>query len=157
MGFVGIREDSFNGAALVILDMLLKFGVLVYNQDRMWLLHPLAKLHRFYCFGGQKTIENSSAFVNKLSNWNLSFKESSLQVEIFLDAFDKVMFLPGNWHTSMNMLQSIYKSFWTYLLKPLWDIVGWKRISKDLHGCFGQVCQRGSINISSPFLYASPL
>jgi hypothetical protein len=122
MGFVGVREDSSNGAALVILDMLLKFGVLVYNQYETWLLHCLAKLCHFYCFGDWKTIENSSAFVNKLSNRSLSFKESSLQAEIYFDAFDKVMFLPGDWHTGMNMLQSIYKLFWTSLLKPLQEI-----------------------------------
>jgi hypothetical protein len=39
MGFVGVREDSSDGAAAVILDMLLKFGVLVYNQDKAWALH----------------------------------------------------------------------------------------------------------------------
>jgi hypothetical protein len=39
MGFVGVREDSSDGAAAMILDMLLKFGVLVYNQDEMWALH----------------------------------------------------------------------------------------------------------------------
>ena len=33
MGFFGVREDSLNGAALVILDMLPKFGVLVYKDD----------------------------------------------------------------------------------------------------------------------------
>ena len=75
MGFVGVREDSSDGAASVILDMLLKFGVLVYNQDELWSLHRLAKLHQLYCFGEQKTIENSSAFVNKLSNCSLSFEE----------------------------------------------------------------------------------
>jgi hypothetical protein len=132
MGFVGVREDSSDGVVLVILDMLLKFGVLVYNQDETWSLHWLAKLCHFYCFGDQKMIENSSAFVKKLSNQNLSFEESSLQAEIFLDAFDKVMFFPGDWHTGMNMLQSIYKLFWINLFKPLRDILGWKRISKDV-------------------------
>ncbi len=39
MGFVGVHEDSSDGAAAVILDMLLNFGVLVYNQDESWSLH----------------------------------------------------------------------------------------------------------------------
>jgi hypothetical protein len=132
MGFVGVREDSSDGAALVILDMLLKFGVLNYNNNNMWGLNWLAKLQRLYCFGDWKTIENSLAFVNKLSNRSLSFKESSIQAEIFLKAFSKVMFLPGNWHTGMNMLQSIYKLFWSDLLKPLKDVLGWKRIAKNV-------------------------
>jgi hypothetical protein len=33
MGFVGIREDSAAGAGSVVLDMLLKFGLLQYNKD----------------------------------------------------------------------------------------------------------------------------
>jgi hypothetical protein len=91
-----------------------------------------------YCFGNRKTIENSSAFVNKLSNWSLSFEESSLQAEIFFDAFDRVMFLLGDWHMGLNMLQSIYKLFWSDLLKPFRDLLRWQRISKDVRGCYFQ-------------------
>ncbi len=97
------------------------------------------KLHRLYCFGDQKTFKNSSAFINKLSNRSLLFEETSIQAKIFLEAFKKVMFLPGDWHTGMNMLQSIYKLFWTDLLKPLRDLLGWKRISKDIQSCYYQV------------------
>jgi hypothetical protein len=111
MGFIGVREESSDGVASVILDLLLKFGVLVYNEDKTWSLHRFAKLRQLYCFGNRKTIKNSSALVNKLNNCNLSFEESSLQAEIFLDAFHKVMFLPGDWHTGMNMLQSVFKLF----------------------------------------------
>jgi hypothetical protein len=111
MGFVGVREDSLDGAASMILNMLLKFGVLTYKNDDTWALKQFAKLRRLYCFGDRTTIEISSAFVNKLSNRSLSFEESSIQEEIFFEAFDKVMFLPGDWHTGMNMLQSIYKLF----------------------------------------------
>jgi hypothetical protein len=138
MGFVGVREDSANGASSVILDMLLKFGVLSYKDNKTWTLQQLAKLRRLYRFGNRKTIENSSAFVNKLSNCSLSFEESSLQAEIFLEAFDNVMFLPGDWHTGMNMLQSLYKLFWADLLKSLRDILGWKRIAKDVRSCYYQ-------------------
>jgi len=110
MGFVGVREDSSNGAAAVILDILLKFGVLVYKDNETWALHKFAKVRRLYCFGDRETIKNSSAFVIKLSNWSLSFEETSIQAEIFLEAFDQVMFLPGDWHTG-NQMQSIYKLF----------------------------------------------
>jgi len=116
MGFVGVHEDSSDGAANVILDMLLKFGVLVYDQNETWALHGCAKFRRLYCFGDHKTIENRTAFVNKLSTHSLSFKQFSWQAEIFLDAFKLVMFLPGDWHTGLNMLLSIYKIFWSDLL-----------------------------------------
>ena len=36
MGFVGIREESAAGAGSVVLDMLLKFGLLKYNDDNTW-------------------------------------------------------------------------------------------------------------------------
>jgi hypothetical protein len=36
MGFVGIREDSSAGAGSVVLDMLLKFRLLKYNEDELW-------------------------------------------------------------------------------------------------------------------------
>ena len=48
MGFVGVREDSSDGAAAVILDMLLKFGVLIYDQNGTWKLHQYANLHQLY-------------------------------------------------------------------------------------------------------------
>jgi hypothetical protein len=122
MGFVGVHEDSSDGAASVILDMLFKFGVLIYNDDETWALRKSAKVRPLYYFGDcKKTIENSTAFVNKLSNRSLLFEQTSIQAEIFLDAFDRVMFLPGDWHTGMNQLQSIYKVFWTDFLKPLRD------------------------------------
>jgi len=76
MGFVGVREDSSDGAAAVILDMLLKFGILIYDQNWTWKLHRYANLRQLYCFCDHKTIENSTAFVNKLSNSSLSFEES---------------------------------------------------------------------------------
>jgi hypothetical protein len=42
IGFVGVREDSSDGAASVVLDMLLKFWALVYNQDETWAVHCFA-------------------------------------------------------------------------------------------------------------------
>jgi hypothetical protein len=37
MGFVGVRENFSEGAASV-LDMLLKFGVLSYKDNKTWAL-----------------------------------------------------------------------------------------------------------------------
>ena len=138
MRFVGVRKDSLDGAATVILDMLLNFGVLVYNQDETWALSRTARFCRLYCFGDRKTIKNGTAFVNKRINCSLSFEQSSLQAENFLNAFSRVMFLPGDWHTGMNMLQSIYKLFWVDPLKPFRDLLKWKRISMDVRKCYFQ-------------------
>jgi hypothetical protein len=93
MGFVGVHEHSSGGTATVILDMLLKFGVLMYNKDENCALHCVDKMGRLYCFGDREIIENSLAFVNKLSNRTLSFEESSLQAKTIVDVFDQIMFI----------------------------------------------------------------
>ena len=67
MGFVGVREDSSFGTAAVVLDMLLKYGMLIYDDNGTWKLHQCANLRSLYYFGDRKTIENSTAFVNKYS------------------------------------------------------------------------------------------
>jgi hypothetical protein len=41
MGFVGLREDSSEGAASVVLDVLLKFGLLEYK------VYPFGPLYHF--------------------------------------------------------------------------------------------------------------
>jgi len=64
-----------------------------------------------------------------------------MQAEIFLESFQNIMFLPGDWHTGMNMLQSIYKVFWTNILSPIKSFLGWKRISKDVQGCYFQAAR----------------
>jgi len=64
--------------------MLLKFSLLVYNDDETWALHKFAKIRRLYCFGDRKTIENSTAFVNKLSNSSLSFEQLAFKQKFSL-------------------------------------------------------------------------
>jgi hypothetical protein len=46
------------------------------------------------------------------------------------------MFKPRDWHTSMNMLQTIYKVFWVNVLNPMKMFLGWKHISNDVRGCY---------------------
>ena len=48
MGFVGVREDSSNEDASVILNMLLKFGgVLICNDDKRSLVFQTSKVILF--------------------------------------------------------------------------------------------------------------
>ena len=154
MGFVGIREDSAAGAGSVVLDMLLKFGLIKYNDDNTWGLADDVHTRRLYSFGDRKSNENASAFVTTLSHRPLTFEESSMQAEVFLESFQNVMFLPGDWHTGMNMLQSIYKVFWTDILCPLKSFLGWKRISMDVRGCYFQAARlvRYIHNVMSTYL-----
>ena len=50
------------------------------------------------------------------------------------------MIIPGDWHAGLAMLQSIYTLFWTGFLEPIKEGLGWKRISKDVRGCYYQAC-----------------
>jgi hypothetical protein len=78
---------------------------------------------------------------------------------MFLEAFDNIVFLPGNRHTGMNMLQTLSKLFWTDLVKPLIDILGWKRIAKDVRACYYQASQlvKYMHNVVSSYLIRSLL
>ena len=154
MGFVGIQEDSAAGAGSVVLDMLLKFGLLKYSDNNTWDIAADINKSRLYSFGEKKSNESCSAFVSTLSHRSLTFEESSMQAEIFLESFQNIMFLPGNWHTSMNMLQSFYKVFWTNILSPIKSFFGWKRISKDVQGCYFQAAHlvRNIHNVLSTYL-----
>ncbi len=94
------------------------------------------------------------AFVKKLSSHCLSFEESSIQDELFLEAFDNILFMPGNQHAGMNMLQSLHKIFLTDLLKPLRDILGWNRKAKDVQSCYYQALRlvKYTNNVVSSYL-----
>jgi len=54
----------------------------------------------------------------------------------------------------MNMFQSIYKVFWTDILCPMKSFLGWKRISKDVRGCYFQAARlvRYIHNVLSTYL-----
>jgi hypothetical protein len=138
MGFVSIRENSAVGAGSVVLDMLLTVRVLKYINGKMWQLEDNAKTHWLYSSGDRKSNENCTAFLSTLNHWQLTFEESSLQAESFLEAFNNTMFLPWDWHTGMNMLQSLYQVFWNEILNPRKMFLGWKKISQDVHGCYFQ-------------------
>ena len=138
MGFVGIREDLTAGAGSAILDLLLKFGLLKYNKNKTWELAENVRTRQLHNFGDRKSNENCLAFLSKLSHRPLTFEESSMQAKVFPESFRNIMFLPGKWHTGMNMLQAIYRVFWVDILNPMKTFLSWKCISQDVRGCYFQ-------------------
>jgi hypothetical protein len=64
-----------------------------------------------------------------------------MQAEVFPESFCNIMFLPGDWHTGMNMLQAIYRVFRVDILNPMKMFIGWKRISQDVRGCYFQAAR----------------
>jgi hypothetical protein len=73
MGFVGIREDSAAGAGSVVLDMLLKFRLLKYNDEGTWDLEPDSNLRWLYSFGDRKSNK-------KLHSIPFNFKPSTADI-----------------------------------------------------------------------------
>ena len=63
MGFVRIQEDSSAGAGSVDLDMLLKFGLLQYNNNESWELAHDVGTSGLYSFGDHKSNENCTALI----------------------------------------------------------------------------------------------
>ncbi len=64
-----------------------------------------------------------------------------MKAEVFLESFRNIMFLPGDWHTGMNMLQAICRVLWVDILNPMKTFLGWKRISRDVRGCYFQAAR----------------
>jgi hypothetical protein len=96
MGFVGVREDSAAGAGSVVLDILIKFGILKYNENKSWELEANANKRRLYNFRVRKSKENIAAFLLTLSHRPLMFEEMNMQSKIFLEMLSDIMFLPGD-------------------------------------------------------------
>ena len=115
LGVVGIDEGSAEGAMTCVLDLLLKFDIIREDEDGSWMRVPSDPKREAICFGDRTTNENVAAFILSLQNRPMSLEEASIQSEIFLDAVMDTQFLPGDWHTSLNMLQSMYKLHWKVL------------------------------------------
>ena len=58
--------------------------------------------------------------------------------DVFEEALNTVMQLPGDWHTGLNMVQGIVKYFWIPLLAPIKDFLGWKRVNEKVASCYYQ-------------------
>ena len=138
LGVVGIDESSAEGAMTCVLDLLLKYDVLREAPDGSWMKVTSNPPREMMCYGDRTTNENIAAFITSLQDRPMSLEESSIQAEIFLDVVTDTQFLPGDWHTSLNMFQSIYKVHWDVLLCPLKEMLKWCRISKDIRGCYYQ-------------------
>ena len=76
--------------------------------------------------------------VFELHEFPLSFERSATQAHVFKTLLQHCVFGPGDWHTGMNSLQSIYKIFWDPLLKPMKEHLRWKNIRKDVRDCYYQ-------------------
>ncbi len=155
MGFVSIKEDSAVGAGSVVLDMLLKFGALKYIDSRTWWLEDIATTHRLYSYGDRKSNEYCTAFLSTLNHWPLIFEESSLQAEIILSHLIILCFYPETGIQEWTCFNQYTKFFGNEILNPMKMFLGWKRISRDVRGCYFQAARlvRYAHNAMSTYLW----
>ena len=67
-----------------------------------------------------------------------TFSTDNAQAEIFLEAISVVMPLLGDWHTGLNYAQAIFNYCYHGFLEEFQDMLGWKRINKDVSSCYYQ-------------------
>eukprot|EP00956_Cyclotella_meneghiniana_P042471 scaffold248481_cov53-Cyclotella_meneghiniana.AAC.4 len=140
LGIVGIDEGSAEGAMTCVLDLLLKYGVLQEEEDGSWSKVETDPPRKMMCFGDRTTNENMAAFIVSLQDRPMSLQDASYQADVFLDAVANTQFFPGDWHTGLNMLQSIFKVFWKPYIEEMASVrkLKWSRVSQDVRGCFFQ-------------------
>ena len=138
LGLVGIDESASKECGAITLDLLLRAEVLVLGKDGDWVLADDWEQRRIYLFGDAKTIENITKFVRDMQNRRITYSAANVQSEIFMKAITVVMHLPGDWHTGLNMAQSIYNIFYVGFLDQFQDLLHWQRINSDVSSCYFQ-------------------
>ena len=139
LGVLGIDESDSNGCGAVLLDFLFRVGIMYQNEeDASWEVADDHESRRMYVFGDAKSIENQNKFIRDFHGRRLSYDKANLQAEKFMKATKVVMELPGDWHSGMNMCQSLFNIYYDGFLEPFQKVLGWKRISSDVRGCYFQ-------------------
>ena len=136
LGLLAMDEAASKECGAITLDLLLRAGVLLHEYDGSWALAEDYMSRRIYVYGGAKTIENIAKFVRDVQERQISFSEANMQSEIFLEALTCVRDLPGDWHTGLNTLTSIYNLYYVGFLDQFQDLLGWKKINKDVRSCY---------------------
>ena len=138
LGLIGIDESASKECGTILLDLLLRAGVLDQTNDGRWNLAANWKERNVYFFGDAKTVENITKFVRDVQERRLSYSSANVQADVFLKALSRVMSAPGDWHTGLNMLTSIYKFYYDGFLDQFQSLLGWQRIEKDVRNNYHQ-------------------
>ena len=138
LGLLGIDEAASKECGAITLDLLLRSGVLVQNEGGGWDLADDYKTRRIYLVGDAKTVENMTKFVRDMQIRRISYSTANVQSEIFLEALSAIKKFPGDWHTGLNMLTSIYKLYYVGFLDQFQDMLEWKRVNDDVSKCYYQ-------------------
>ena len=138
LGLLAIDESASKECGAITLDLLLRAGVLMQDDNGSWSLANDYETRRVYIYGDGKTIENMAKFVRDMQARQISFTEANMQSEIFLKALTCVRDLPRDWHTGLNTLTSIFNLYYVGFLDQFQDLLGWKKINRNVRSCYYQ-------------------
>ena len=124
LGLIGIDEPASKECGVFTLDLLLRAGVLISHENGGWSLAEDWNTQRIYLFGDAKTIENMTKFVRDMQERKISYSMANMQAKIFLQALECVVEIPGDWHTGLNMLTSIYNMYYHGFLDQFQELLG---------------------------------
>ena len=136
LGYIPLDEGRAKEVGILLLDLFLKGATLNKDSNTSWSLTANYLDNWNYVFGDSKTLESITVFTNSLHDRQLSLQETSAQSDFFGKALGTVMAVPGDWHSGLNMAQSIFKCHWKALLEPMKDCLGWKGINEQVCGCY---------------------
>ena len=135
---MGIDEAASKEYGAITLDLVLRAGILVEAEDGSWTVADNYLTRRIYLYGDAKRVENMVKFVRDMQDRRISYSAANVQPEVFLKALEVVMDLPGDWHTGLNMAQTIYSYCYVGFLDQFQELLGWKRVNKEVSQCYFQ-------------------
>jgi hypothetical protein len=145
LGLNAMDESASTETGAIVLELLLKAGVIVVEDNGKYRRGDTDKFVILH--GDVKTMDNINLLqetIRKSMNGS-GYSELSNQLLVFDQALSQVMDLPGDWHAGLSMLSSIVSLFYESLLKPVADMLKWKRVNKERNKCYYQTSRLVSI------------
>ena len=85
LGLIGIGESASKECGAILLDLLLRAGVLLQTNDVANGNLKTTGRKKMYFFGDAKTIEHVTKFVRDVQERRLSYSLANIQADIFLE------------------------------------------------------------------------
>ena len=104
LGLLGVYEGGSRNCGGITSNLVLRDNVLGANFNWKWELAEDWQSHRIYLFDNAKTIENVAKFMRDMQERCISYMTANIQSEVFLKALTIIQEVPGDWHTSLNVL-----------------------------------------------------
>ena len=130
MGLVTMDKDITEQNGALGLDLQSKCGMLVKEEVGKYVNGKYQDARRIYFVGGAKTADLiEKCEFNLTHNPAVAADKAKLEeLDIFVNALQRLHIKPGDWHAGLTMLQSIMNTFWDGFLQLLIKKLGWNRV-----------------------------